>query len=444
MYCIKPNHCALFFFAGVTFSSLNAKAMDIMPNAGLAIQYTNNSTKVADNKKSDLLIFSSVGARIDAASGSLQLEADTSLQKINYTKNTFPNQQYFNLNAKAGWEMLRDRLDWQMQDYFTQRPIDALSPFTPNNTQDSNVFTFGPNIYFRPSDRQLLTLNPEYRDFYYEIQNLDNQQNALDATWTYQLAKELDVGFHGGLNVVDYLDPLITDNTFRHLHLTIANVRPDYSFRSNLGTTYVERDNNENVRGLTGNMRWSYDISQSSTLRAYIASELTDANNSLLNSEINPDDGGFSNEQISSEVLRSNVARFSYLKNDAELNTNLWFESRRLVYEFALLDQNAQEAGMEFITPLSSIISTGVNAAFARIDLIDANRKDDQFNLGGSINYRFSRMLLATTDLQYSEVNSSIAAMSYSEVSILFSLVYGYDNTLPNLNRRKISSESNY
>lgn len=444
MYCIKTNYCALVFFSGVITSSFTAQAMDIKPNAGVAMQYTNNSTKAANNRESDLLLISSVGASVDAASGSLQLEADTSLQTINYSHDTYPTQQYFNLNATAGWEMMRDRLDWQMQDFFTQRPINALSPDTPNNIQDSNVFTFGPNIYFRPSNRQLLTLSPQFLDFYYEIQNIDNQQNALDAIWTYQLAKSLDVGFHGGINVVDYQNPLIIDNTFRHIHLTIADTWPDYSYRANLGTTHVERDGGENVRGLTGNMHWAYDITPISSLRAYIASELTDANAGLLSSALNPDDGGFTNEQISSDVLRNNVVRFTYLTNDAALSTNLWFESRKQIYDFTLLDQNAHEAGMELIIPLSAIVSTGINTRYARIDLTDTGRKDNQYSLGGNLNYRFSRRFMATADLQYYNVNSSFAAMSYSEVSILFSLVYDYDTTLSSLDRKQRISEPRY
>ncbi|MDT8452100.1 MAG: outer membrane beta-barrel protein [Gammaproteobacteria bacterium] len=444
MYCIKTSFYALVFFAGVISSSFTAQAMGIKPNAGLAMQFTNNSTNSPDNEKSDLLIISSVGARVDAASGSLQLEADTSLQYINYTHDTFTNQRYFNLNATAGWEMLRDRLDWQIQDFFSQQPIDAFSPNTPNNIQDSNVFVFGPSIYFRPSDRQLLTLNPQYRDFYYEKEDIDNRQNSLDVIWTYQLAKTLDVGFHGGINAVDYLDPLITDNTFRHIHLTIATTRPDYSYRANLGTTHVERDGSENVHGLTGNMRWTYGITPDSDLRAYIASELTDSNDALLSSALNADDGGFSNEQISSDVLRNNVVRFAYLKNDAALSTNLWLEARKQVYDFALLDQNTQEAGMEFIFPLSSIVSTGVNASYARIDLTDTGRQDNQYSFGWNINYRFSRRLLATADLQYYEVDSTNSAMSYSETSILFSLVYDYDTTRSNLDRRQRTSEPAY
>ena len=418
--------------------------MDVKPNAGLAMKYTNNSTKLADNPESDLLIISSVGASVDAASGSLQLEADTSLQYINYTHDTFTNQKYFNLSAMAAWEMLRDRLEWEIQDFFTQQPIDALSPDTPNNIQDSNVFVFGPNIYYRPSDRHLLTLSPQFRDFYYEIQNIDNQQNALDAIWTYQLAKALDVGFHGGINIVDYLNPQIIDNTFRHIHLTITTTRPDYRYNANLGTTHVERDGSENVRGLTGNMQWSYDITQDKNLRAYIASELTDTNDGLLNSALNPDAGGISTEQISSEVLRNNVVRFSYLKNSAALSTNLWLETRKQIYEFVLLDRDAQQAGMEFTVPLSAVVSTGFNTAYTRIDLTDTGRKDNQFSFGWNLNYRFSRRLLATADLQYHEVDSSIAEMSYNEASILFSIVYGYDSAISGLDRQQRTYEPDY
>lgn len=427
MYRIRPNHCALAFFAGIIFISHTARAVEIKPSASLALQYTDNARKTSDNEASDVLMITSIGAGIDAGSGPFQLKADTSLKHTNYIHDSFGDQQYFNLKASAGWEMLKERLDWKLQNFFTQQSIDSLNPNTPDNIQDSNVFTFGPNIYYRISGLQSLTISPQYRKFSYEIQNTDNQQNALDARWNYQLFRTVSIGVRGGTNKVDYDDPQNIDNTFTNIHLTLSAKRADYSYSADLGTTRVQPDDGNNVHGVTGNLRWLFNITGASSLRAYLASDLTDASNNLLNSSINPDDGDFSNEQISPEIMRNSVFRLAYQMGDAPLSSSLWLELREQDYELALLDREVQATGIEFNYPLTATLAAGINAGYSRTELTDTLRKDNQRSLGGIINVRFSRLLLGTVNLKYHDTNSSLDVMNYSEMTVYVGLVYGYN-----------------
>ncbi|MDH5387420.1 MAG: hypothetical protein OEY06_03095 [Gammaproteobacteria bacterium] len=424
------NHCALIVLSGIALINTTVSAMDIIPSAGLTMQYTDNVWKLPDNEKHDLIIITDIGASIDTASGPFQLDANTSLKHTDYTRDSFSSQQYFNLSATAGWEMIKDFLDWQLQDFYTQQSLDSLNPNTPDNTQDTNTITFGPNLHYRISGRQSITLNPQYRKFSYEIQNIDNQQNSLDASWNYQLFRTVNVGLRGGKNKVDYDEQTHIDNTFTNIHLTLSSTRSDYNYSADIGSTRVDRESGSSVRGTTGNIKWSYDITGRSNLRAHFASELTDASTNLLNSSINPDDASFSTEQLSAEVMRNSIFKLTLKKNDITSSTNVWLELRKQDYEFALLNQEIQALGFEMNYPLTAILSTGIDADYSQTESTDFGRKDRQRSIGCNFNYRFSSKLLGTADFKYHETNSSIETMSFDEFTVFISLVYGYNGPL--------------
>ena len=123
-----------------------ASALEFEPFVGAGVRFTDNVKLTENNEDSDQILNGLVGARITENDGPFRANADTSLSYENYLDNTYGDKYWFNLSATAGWEMIRDRVDWGVRDYFTQTQINNLDSDTPSNTQNTNVFSFGPNI----------------------------------------------------------------------------------------------------------------------------------------------------------------------------------------------------------------------------------------------------------------------------------------------------------
>lgn len=429
MYRILPNDCASVILAGMFLCSFVASASEIEPSASIGMEYTDNVTLVPVNEARDLIVNTSVGAEIDAGSGPFRFNASTSLTSQHYTKGTFDDRKYFNLGATVGWEMLKNRFDWTLQDFFSQRAINSLDPDTPDNIQDTNVLTFGPNIYFPVSARQSITLQPEYRKFTYkngiQVQNLDNQQNSIAADWNYQMFRTMSVGLSGRVNKVDYGEQSISDNTFSNIGLTVSGGRSRSNYSVNMGSTRVERGRGGNTGGFTGNIIWLFNLTGYSNVRTYIASNLIDTNNGLLNASRNPENGDISNQQISGEVLRNSILRVTYTKKGATLSSSVWSELSRQEYELVPLDREVQDLGMRFSYPLTAALSMGVSTRYNRIELTDIDRKDKQYDISSNINYRLSRRLSTVLSLRYRDRNSTLDTADYSAMSVFANLVYG-------------------
>jgi len=429
MYQFRTIQLKPVILAGMLAGSSGVSALQVEPGVGAGLLYTDNAALTANNEDDDLVIVGYLGAEISENDGPFTLNATMSLLYTDYTEDTFSDQYYVNNRAIADWVTIRDRLDWRAEDYFTQRQINSLDANTPDNNQDTNVFSFGPNIYLPISGRQMVTVRPEFQDFYYEESDIDNRRYRLSADWRYQLNQRMATGLDGTVTWVDYDDENRNPNyTATNIFGTLSGTGSRSDYFLNLGATYINRDKFDNQNGFSGNLTWLYQMTARSTARAFLSSSLTDSSQGLLNSAQNPDDGDFNNEQISGDVLRNNTARITFSRQDSTLGAEVWGEFRELSYKESSDDRDVQEAGARLEYRISPLITTGINGRYNRTNEQDTKRRDKRYTIGANLDYQLSRKLRAQFDVQYRDRDSTESNGEYSEFSTFISLVYGFQD----------------
>jgi hypothetical protein len=397
------------------------------PGAGLGWQYSDNVALTADDKEADWGAVGYLGGSLIEEGGPLTYNAGGTLIYQRYANKTFDDQTYFNLNARVRWEQVRNRLNWLVDDFFTQTPVNSLGRDVPTNLQNSNAFSFGPDIAFPLSSGHRFRINPYYRDYYYEDSDADNQQYGLDAGWSYPLYPTLRVGIDGGITDVNYKqDDVNSDYTRSQLRAVVSGSRPHSEYSFNLGTSRISRDKGNDQTGFGGGLTWLYRFTGHSSVRAYAATDLTDSSQTFYDSEVNPDDGNADNVQVSGDTFRNNVFTLVYNRNDDTLNTRIWGELRDINYEEAPNDRNVQELGADLDYSVNAYLSTGLFGSYVRYKETDQNRTDKRYILGGKVRYSFSRKLAANVSIQYRKRDSTVASDNYDEFSALVGVVYGF------------------
>jgi hypothetical protein len=403
-----------------------ASALELEPYVGAGVMFTDNAKLTEKNEDSDQILIGLVGANITEDNGPFRANADTSLSYENYLDNTYGDKHWFNLNADAGWEMIRDRVDWGVRDYFTQTQINNLDSNTPSNAQNTNVFSFGPNITLPLSARQTITLRPLFTDFYYENSDTDNQQYGVTADWLYKLRPDMKTGISGGATTVRYdKNDKYPDYSSYNLSGVVSGIRPRSEYRIEMGGTNISRDNVDDQSGFRANIDWLYNITGHSSIRTYAATNLTDSSQQLLNTQIDPGTGDYNNVQTSGDVLRNKIFRVSYIRKDSTLNSNIWTEFRDLDYKESPDDRKVQEIGAELDYQVTAVVTTGIYGIYNNTKETDINRKDKRYATGVTAGYRLSRKLSTRLDLQYRKKDSSSNNDGYTEYSAFLGLVYG-------------------
>lgn len=422
----RINRSVLILLAGLLFGCPVVCALEVEPGVGIGLLYTDNARLSESNEKNDLAVVGYVGASIDENSGSFNLSAEAEWIRLNYTRDTFSNQDYPGLRLTADWEQFKDRLVWQVQNYFTQTRIDSLDGVTPNNIQNSNIFTIGPNMAFPVSGRHLFTVNPQYRNFYQENGN-NNQQYALSAGWFYKMYRTTQVGLDGSATKTTYSGDESDYNSYA-AHAVISGSGARSTYTLNLGATEVDRDDSSgSSSGLTGDVTLLYDLTGHSSLRAYAASDITSTSNLLLGSQTDPDDGDFSNVQTSDDVVRNNIFRLVYRREDATLNTELWSEFRDLDYEGVEGDRDVREFGAKLDYNITASFTTGILGKYVRTKETDTGSRGKYYSITGTVGYNLTSKLTTSFDLRYQNQDSNDDTINeYSAFSAFVKLVYGF------------------
>ena len=429
MHQMKIVRLRLAVLASLLAGHSVVSAFDFEPAVGAGLLYTDNATLAPSDEVNDLIVVGYLGAGITKDEGPLRVNVAADVIHLNYTDDTFENQTYPGLRAIVEWEQVRGRLDWKVQNFLTQQRINAVSGVTPDNIQNTNVFTFGTDIGFLVTGRQSLSITPEFRDFSYEDFGTDNRQYSLSANWAYQMYRTLGVGLTGKYVDVNYdssSDNNVPDYTRRKVHFNISGTGARSTYSASLGATKVKRDNSGTTDAFTGHLALQYSLTVHSSVRAYLASNITDTGNILLNSETDPENGGFSNVQTSDEVVRNKIMRLTYTRDDDTLQTLVWGELRKLDYELALNDRDVRDFGAQLDYRMNPEITTSLLGRYSQIDRTDIGVTDDYYSITGTIAYNLTRKLITSLDLRYQEQKSDSGSFNeFKEFSSFVRLVYG-------------------
>ncbi len=421
MYFRQKNYFLCFFFIA-SFSASNAvTALEFEPGVGLGVEYNDNVGLTPDNEKSDQIVTSYVGASIAESEGTLLYNANTSFNHYSYMQDSFKDQRYFNLNASADWEMIKERLSWTVSDTYTQRAVVTSDSNTPNNIQDSNVFTFGADITFPLSPRQSFTLTPLFSQFYFEEQLTDNRQYSLAGDWQYYLSQLTQIGLLFSTREIDYFESAVVDTTFTSLSLVINTHRVRSDFLINLGATTAKRDRGEETTGFSGSFSWLENLSSHSTFTTLVSTDLTDTSTVALDSS-----GAGSDIQVTADVIRNTILSLAYQRDDSELHTGISANYRKVKYSDSPLDQIVQNVNFDLNYPFTQLLLSGLYVSYERLKFLDVERIDKQYQVGGNLRYQFSRKLHGLFDVQYSKEESTFEPQNYNNFTVFISLVYGF------------------
>ncbi len=413
------------------FYSPGSGAAQFEPSIGAGVEYTDNAQKRSSGSK-DVITAGYVGARLSENEARLNYLLDANFNDVNYIKDSFDDQQYYNFSGSANWEMVRDRFDWFASNYFQQRPILSINNSNPNNIQDSNVFNFGANIYFPFSARQTFTVIPAYSQYYYAELPTDNKQVGVNAIWDYQWRRRISIGLSFSTRKIDYTEENIfgvapADTSFANLSFLISGIQRRSSYSINLGSTRVKREGGREGGGFAGSLNWLTDLTSRSEFNLLLSTDITDSSSVAASAINNPINGSPDDVQIATDVIRNSIFSAAYLRNDASLHTRLWWEFRKVKYSDSPLDRTVRTFGVRVDYPVTQLLTSGLDAIYSRTRQLDTERLDDRYTLNGSMRYQLSRKLFTAMDVSYRKKDSNDlpGLQSFDEFAVFVRLVYG-------------------
>jgi hypothetical protein len=166
-----------------------ALAIEIAPRAGLGITWSDNVNREALASESDSIVGAQLGVRLNVDSRRWNADIDLAGVHRKFLSDTYPSSTLGWVLARASATILPRYLTWEVEDNYGQTATDAFGAIEPDDRQNTNFLTTGPNLQLSFGRLERLEIRPRYSDARYsETEDLDNHRVsasvALVHRWT--------------------------------------------------------------------------------------------------------------------------------------------------------------------------------------------------------------------------------------------------------------------
>ena len=169
----KRRAVAGFAAATLIAGAAGAVAGDLEYRVSAGAGQSDNVRRTPDNETDETIATGGLQFAFNQNEGRLNADVVGDFAYYDYTKSTYDNEFVGSLFADSSFAVIPERMQWVLSDQFGQILSDPFLPSTPDNRQNINVLTTGPDFFvglgsqwrMRVSGRYTLT---DYQDFPYD------------------------------------------------------------------------------------------------------------------------------------------------------------------------------------------------------------------------------------------------------------------------------------
>lgn len=243
---------------------------------GVGAGYSDNIGRTATNEQSDSM--GSAELLLDISQNTRKLEADlaANLAYFEYFDNTYDSEVIGNLQGAATMRIVPERFNWTFEDNFGQVRSDPFAPVTPDNRENVNYFSTGPELFFRLASQTRLELSGKYSTVTYEDTDLDSDRYSGLVSVLHSLSSASTVSLNLQQERIEYdVDVAGADYDRQSAYFGYAIEGSRTRATVDLGYTRLEQSNNDD--GLLLRLEVARRVSASSTLSARAGREFSDS-----------------------------------------------------------------------------------------------------------------------------------------------------------------------
>lgn len=402
-------------------------ALDIAFGFGYEYQYSDNIRLVAVAPEAESLHIGRLTLGLAEHSSVLTLRGGANIEHRDYVNDTFEDGVYGSVHAAAQWIVVPQRLNWSVEDYFSQTIIDARSADTPANRQNSNVLATGPDFIFRINPLNTLELSARLSNYYYEVTAANNNRLQGDLRWIYRLTPRTDVSLNYQTVTVHFIDsPSV--NFVRDELFIRGRTRPSRSeYTADLGTSIVYVVGADPVAGALLRLGWRRELNPRTNITASAGMEYSDHDRDYL-SDAGAAGGGTTGDAVGiGGFYYGERLALGYTRAGAYGSDTLRAFWRTLDYETGPFDQTLYGAEAELGFESGPLLTPYLFGGYQKTEFTGTGIDDDDSYGGLRLRYRLRSRFIVAVEGRHTVRDSSDIARNYEENRGLVTLAFNRD-----------------
>lgn len=263
-------------------SSAALAAAPVGYSIGVGAGYSDNIARTSTDEQSENMGTAELQLGISQNTRRLLADLAANLAYFEYFDNTYDSEVVGNLRGTATVRIVPERFNWLFEDNFGQVRSDPFAAVTPDNRENVNYFSTGPELFFRLASQTRLELSGQYSKVTYEDSELDSNRYGGQVSVLRTLSSASTVSLNLQQERIEYdVDVSGVDYDRQSAYLGYAIEGSRTRANVDLGYTRLKQQSNNDEDGLLLRLEASRRVSASSTLSARAGREFSDSGNAF-------------------------------------------------------------------------------------------------------------------------------------------------------------------
>jgi hypothetical protein len=266
--------------------SCTAARADIGWTIDAGAAHTDNAALTDTAEKSDTMGL--LGGSIDYEHDSRRLKASLvgSGNYVHYLDDTFDDDFQSQASGKLAVGIVPDRFLWNVEDTFGQISVNQFQPVTPDNRQNVNTFSTGPDFIARLGPQSDLTFSGRYGDTQYEESDqIDSKRWSGSVAFRRHVSDTTSWGVIASQQHTEYDVPGSPEYDQPMLYGTWQTTGARQSLSIDVGANRIEVDDESSTKPLV-RVDWSRRIATAWTMGVRLKSEYQNTADQFLNQNL--------------------------------------------------------------------------------------------------------------------------------------------------------------
>lgn len=410
--------------------SLPAFSADLDWSLESTVGHTDNATRVENNEISDTI--GTVGGHIELTrQGSRvdgRLRGAGSFR--DYFDNTYSDEFLGSGVAELRVGLIGDSVTWSVDDTFGQALSDVFEPSTPDNRENVNIFSTGPDIRLHLGPSTEVVIRGRYQDSSYQhSDSVDNQRITGDIALVRRTSPSVAWSLNASNSNVDFSGAGNPGYDQQEVFARLESRGANQTLTADLGMGFLDGGDQTDQTALI-RLNWMRKLSSSWSLALEASSEFENADDQFaygVSGGTDPGDTGLGGTQdvlLSGQAMRNDTAAMSLRFMRPRTRLRLYGDVGNETYPDTVgLDRDRWSLGAEATRRLTAHLeaTVAIDHEDRSFDASQGSDKTDRYS--ARLAWRIGRALFLGIEGRW-EDRSGDTGYDYDETIYLASISY--------------------
>jgi hypothetical protein len=385
----------------------------------LGARYTDNVGRTDTNEESDTVGIAGLNFGIDMIRPRLDARAAADLRYLEYFESDFDSRVNGGLDGMLAFKFVPERFVWVAEDNYGQVTRNRQVADNPDNLQDINYFSTGPDITLPLGRRTSIQASGRWADAYFEEGEQDSTTTTGSLALVRQLTAATALSLNGSLSEVDFdQDQFFVDYQIQQAFLRLAITGSRTTLTLDGGGSRLERDgSSDKSDSVLARLDLARQVGARSSLRLVAGTMPSNTQQSFrLDQQVGGVDVGPDSEVAVGDSFRADYAYLTFATDWERSSLSLLLSARSQEHEVFIEQDREQYRGtLTYSRELTRNVGINVRGTYLDEKFTNTGFAFDQWGAGFGVRWQLGRNVSLRANVDHFVGSSDDGTRDYTE-----------------------------